>query len=114
MSDSDNGRTIAIITYILHLVGACTGLLSIVALIVNYVVKDDHGPLMASHHTWMIRTFWYTLLAFFICAVLFVTVIGIPLAYLLGLAAWLWYIYRHIKGLIDLSSDKSMSATAWF
>jgi len=114
MSDSDNGRTIVIITYILHLIGACTGLLSIVALIINYVVKDDHGELMASHHAWMIRTFWYTVLAFVVCIGLVLTFIGIPLAWLLGVCAWLWYIYRHIKGLIDLSSDKSMSATAWF
>jgi uncharacterized membrane protein len=111
---SDNGRTVVIITYILHLIGACTGLLSIVALIINYVVKDDHGELMASHHEWMIRTFWYTLLAFVACFCLIITVIGIPLAWLLGLAAWIWYIYRHIKGLIEFSSDRPMSATAWF
>jgi len=111
---SDNGRTIVIITYILHLVGACTGLLSIVALIINYVVKDDHGGLMASHHEWMIRTFWYTILGFVVGWLLIITVIGIPLAWLVWLGSWLWYIYRHVKGLIELSSDKSMSATAWF
>lgn len=110
---SDSGRTVVIITYILHLVGACTGLLSIVALIVNYVAKDEHGEMIASHHTWMIRTFWYTVLAFVICFALVLTFIGIPLAWLLGVLAWLWYIYRHIKGLIDLSSDKTMSSTAW-
>lgn len=111
---SDNGRTIVIITYILHLVGACTGLLSIVALIINYVVKDDHGEVMASHHEWMIRTFWYTILGFIIGWCLIITIIGIPLAWLTWVATWLWYVYRHIKGLIELSSDKTMSATAWF
>jgi len=111
---SDNGRTVAIVTYILHLVGACTGLLSIVALIINYAVKDDHGEMIASHHAWMIRTFWFTLLGFVVGWALILTVIGIPLAWLLWLGSWLWYIYRHIKGLIELSSDKTMSATAWF
>jgi uncharacterized membrane protein len=110
---SDNGRTLTIVTYVLHLVGACTGLLSIVALIINYVVKDEHGELMASHHAWMIRTFWFTLLGFAICVVLFITVIGIPLAWLGCIGLWVWYIYRHIKGLIDLASDKPMSPTAW-
>lgn len=110
---SDNGRTLVIVAYVLHLIGACSGLLSIVALIINYVVKDDHGEMMASHHHWMIRTFWMTLLAFVVCFGLVLTIIGIPLAWLLGLAAWVWYIYRHIKGLIDLSSDKTMSPTAW-
>ncbi|HEY3645874.1 MAG TPA: hypothetical protein VGM16_11100 [Gammaproteobacteria bacterium] len=111
---SDNGRTIVIITYILHLVGACTGLLSIVALIINYAVKDDYGEVMASHHRWMIRTFWFTVLGFIVGVGLFITVIGIPLAWLMCVATWLWYIYRHIKGLIELSADRSMSATAWF
>lgn len=114
MSDSDNGRTLVIVAYVLHLVGAVSGILSIVALIVNYVVKDDHGELMASHHAWMIRTFWLTLLAYLICFALVFTIIGIPLAWLLGIAAWIWYIYRHIRGLIDLSSDKPMSANRYF
>jgi uncharacterized membrane protein len=110
---SDNGRTMVIVAYVLHLLGACTGLLSIIALIMNYVCKGDHGDLADSHHTWMIRTFWFTFLAFFICFVLVITIIGIPLAWLLGLAAWLWYIYRHVKGIIFLMDDKPMSATAW-
>ena len=114
MSSSDNGRTMVIISYVLHLLGACTGLLSIIALVINYVVKDEHGELMASHHAWMIRTFWFTVLGFVICCVLFITVIGIPLAWLGWICTWLWYIYRHIRGLIDLSSDKPMSATSWF
>ncbi|HEX2668255.1 MAG TPA: DUF4870 domain-containing protein [Gammaproteobacteria bacterium] len=110
---SDNGRTLAIVAYVLHLVGAVSGILSIVALILNYVVRDEHGELMASHHNWMIRTFWITVLAYVACFVLVITIIGIPLAWLLGIGAWIWYIYRHIRGLVDLSSDKPMSATAW-
>ena len=110
---SDNGRTMVIVTYILHLIGACTGVLSIVALIINYVAKDEHGEMIGSHHAWMIRTFWYTLAGFVVGWLLIITVIGIPLAWLLWLACWVWYIYRHIKGLIELSSDRTMSATAW-
>lgn len=110
---SDNGRTVTIVSYILHLVGACTGLLSIVALIINYAVKDDHGEMIASHHAWMIRTFWFTLLGFVVGWALILTVIGIPLAWLVWLGSWVWYIYRHIKGLIELSSERTMSATAW-
>lgn len=114
MSDSDNGRTMTIVAYVLHLLGAVSGFLSIIALIINYVAKGEHGELMDSHHAWMIRTFWLTLLAYLICIVLVFTIIGIPLAWLLGIAAWLWYIYRHIRGLVDLSSDKPMSATSYF
>jgi uncharacterized membrane protein len=111
---SNDGRTMVIVAYVLHLIGACTGLLSIVALIINYVAKDEHGELIASHHAWMIRTFWFTVLGFVIAWALIFTFIGIPLAGLLAFAAWLWYIYRHVKGLIFMLDDKPLSAAAWF
>jgi uncharacterized membrane protein len=114
MSENNRGRTITIVAYILHLLGAITGLASIVGLIINYVKRGEDGPLMDSHHNWMIRSFWYALLACFICFILVFTVIGIPLAWLGFLATWVWYIYRHIRGLIDLADDKSMSAESLF
>src|ERR1700742_2037686 len=106
---SDNGRTITIVAYVLHLLGAMFGLPSIIALIINYVVKSDgHGEMIDSHHAWMIRSFWYAFLGCIISWVLVVIFIG-----WLGLAlVWLWYVYRHIRGLIDLAENKSMSATA--
>lgn len=110
MSETDNGRTVTIVAYILHLLGAITGFPSIIALIINYVVKGEHGELIDSHHTWMIRSFWYAILGCLVCAVAFVTVIGIPLAWIGIIAVWLWYVYRHIRGLIDLSSNKVMPA----
>jgi uncharacterized membrane protein len=36
------------------------------------------------------------------------TFIGIPLAYLVWSIAWLWKLYRLIKGLIDLNDNKVM------
>lgn len=111
---SDSGRTVTIIAYVLHLLGAMFGLPSIVALIINYVVKNDaHGEMIESHQAWMIKSFWYALLGCVICVALVITVIGIPLAWLGGLAIWVWYVYRHIRGLIDLADNKSMSATSW-
>jgi uncharacterized membrane protein len=108
MSDSDRGRTITIVAYILHLLGAITGLLSIIALIINYVKRGEDGPIMDSHHNWMIHSFWYAILGCVVCALLFITVIGIPVAWLGLVAVWVWYIYRHIRGLIDLSDNKTM------
>lgn len=108
MSESDNGRTITIVAYILHLLGAITGLASIIALVINYVVKGEHGEMIDSHQSWMIKSFWYAILGCLVCGLLFVTLIGIPLAWLGLILIWLWYIYRHIRGLIDLSSNKTM------
>lgn len=112
MSESDGGRTITIVAYILHLVGAITGLASIIALIINYVAKGDHGEMIDSHQNWMIKTFWYAILGCFICMVLFFTIIGIPLGWLGLLVIWVWYVYRHIRGLIDLSNNKTMPSAS--
>ncbi|HEV7165924.1 MAG TPA: DUF4870 domain-containing protein [Gammaproteobacteria bacterium] len=112
MSGSDGGRTVTIVAYILHLLGAITGLLSVIGLIINYVVKGDHGEMIDSHQSWMIRSFWYAILGGLICGALFITVIGIPLAWLGLIVIWLWYIYRHIRGLIDLAEGKTMSGSS--
>lgn len=40
--------------------------------------------------------------------VLFITLIGIPLAYLVWGVAWLWKLYRLVKGLADLNANKAM------
>jgi uncharacterized membrane protein len=110
MSGSDNGRTITIVAYILHLLGAITGLASIIGLIINYVVKGEHGEMIDSHQSWMIKSFWYAILGCLISGILVITVIGIFLGWIGFIAVWVWYIYRHIRGLIDLSSDKTMPA----
>ena len=114
MSGSDGGRTLTIVTYILHLLGAVSGFTSVIALIINYVVKGDHGEMIDSHQEWMIKSFWYAILGFVICTILVLTIIGIPLAWFGGLAIWVWYVYRHIRGLIDLSNDKTMPSSALF
>ena len=39
------------------------GITYIIAVIINYVKKDDvKGTWLESHFTWQIRTFWYSLL----------------------------------------------------
>ena len=111
MSGSDNGRTITIVAYILHLLGAVTGLPSIIALVINYVVEGEHGEVMDSHQRWMIRSFWYAILGGIICGLLFITIIGMLFAWLGLIVIWIWYVYRHIRGLIDLTSDKPMPNT---
>ena len=40
--------------------------------------------------------------------VLFMTIVGIPAAFLLWTVAWLWKLYRLIKGIVDLNDNKPM------
>lgn len=85
------------------------GLFSFLPLIVNYLKRGDtEGTFVRSHHTWQIRSFWWYLLWMVVGMVLFMTFIGIPLAWLVWIGAWLWKAYRLLKGIIDLNANKPM------
>ena len=86
-----------------------TGWPSIIAVIINYVKRSDtRGTWLESHFRWQIRTFWFAVLWVLIAAVLFVTVLGIPIAWVLALLLGLWVLYRIIRGWIALGSGKAM------
>jgi uncharacterized membrane protein len=113
--------TLAHIIYGLHAFSALTGLLSpamivtafltgwpsIIAVILNYVKRSDvRGTWLDSHYSWQIRTFWFALLWLAIGAVLFITVVGLPVAFVLWFATGIWVLYRIIRGWLALSSEK--------
>ncbi len=86
-----------------------TGWPSIIAVIINYAKRNEvRGTYLDSHFGWQIRTFWYTLLWLVIAAMLFITVIGIVLAYLVAVCAGIWVVYRIIRGWIALNDGRSM------
>lgn len=86
-----------------------TGWPSIIAVIINYIKRGDVcGTYLDSHFGWQIRTFWYALLWMTIAAILFMTVIGIVLAYIIAVGAGIWISYRIIRGWIALNEDRSM------
>jgi uncharacterized membrane protein len=85
------------------------GALSWIPLIINYVKRGDTaGTFIYSHHSWQIRSFWWYFIWVIVGLVLFTTVIGIPLAWLVWSIAWIWKLYRLIRGLIDLNDNKVM------
>ncbi len=110
MTDQQKGHGMAIAAYILHLLGAITGILSIVALIINYVKRGDDGTMMDSHHSWMIRTFWWAILWCLLIGASYLVVIGFAVGWIGFAIVWIWYVYRHIRGLIYLTEDKPMPA----
>ena len=86
-----------------------TGWSSIIAVILNYVKRRDvRGTWLDSHFGWQIRTFWYTLLWLVIAAMLFATIIGVVLAYILVVVTGLWVIYRLVRGWLALNERRSM------
>lgn len=85
------------------------GALSFIPLILNYLKRDDtNGTYLRSHHSWQIRLFWWYVVWLVLGGLVFATLIGIPLAGLIWLAAWVWKAYRLIRGFLDLNADRAM------
>ena len=99
-------RTMALVAYILHLIGSVTGVLSIGALILNYFRRNEYTDALASHHRYMIRTFWWTVFWLVIGWITWWMFIGTVFC----VAAWCWYVYRHIRGLVALANGERMPA----
>jgi uncharacterized membrane protein len=71
------------------------------------------GTFLESHFSWLSRTFWWGLVwivVFGLVSVLLViTVILIPVAYLLYLGLFVWYLYRVVKGWIRLNKGQPIA-----
>ncbi|MGH8414369.1 MAG: DUF4870 family protein [Gammaproteobacteria bacterium] len=110
MNTAEKGHGVTIVAYVLHLLGAITGILSIVALIINYVKRGDDGVNMDSHHSWMIRSFWWAILWCVLIGASYFLLVGFIFGWIAFAIVWIWYIYRHVRGLLYLSEDKPMPA----
>lgn len=87
------------------------GAFSWIPLIINYVKRSDStGSFVYTHHSWQIRSFWWYFFWMIIGGILFATIIGIPLAWLVWSIVWVWKAYRLIKGFLDLNANKPMPA----
>ena len=85
------------------------GIPSIIAVVINYLKRADaSGTYIESHFRWQIRTFWFSLLWVVVAAVLFITILGIPLAIIVLFAAGLWAIYRIARGWLALRNRRPM------
>jgi uncharacterized membrane protein len=119
----NNLVTLTHVVYALHAFSAVTGLTtaafvvtafltgwpSIIAVIINYVKRGDtRGTYLESHFSWQLRTFWWALLWVLIAGLLFITLIGIPVAWALFVGTGIWVLYRIIRGWLALLSQKPM------
>jgi uncharacterized membrane protein len=122
-SPNSNLVNLTYLIYGLHLFSAVNGVLtsafvvtaflsgwpSLLAVLINYVKRDaTRGTYLESHFRWQIRTFWFALLWLVIGAVLVVTVIGIPLAWIMVMLVGLWVLYRMLRGLARLIDGAPM------
>jgi uncharacterized membrane protein len=117
--------TIANLVYALHtfaivvgiagtatVVGSFVGSVpSIAAVILNYVKRSDaRGTWLESHYRWQIRTFWFSIVWVLLAGLLFVTLIGIPIAMAILVAVTLWLVYRITRGWLRLRDRRPMYA----
>ena len=97
-------RQLAMIIYILYLVGFATGgVTTIVGLVLAYVNRDGAPDWLRSHYSLQIRTFWIYLLYFSISVICLVVVIGIPMV----IAASIWFIVRCALGINHLLNKQA-------
>ena len=86
-------------------------LIGIVAVIVCYVKRDEaRTTWVASHFTWLIRTFWWSFLWDMIGVCLFITLIGIPFAWAIWVITAIWVIYRVVRGYLLFKDSKPIPA----
>ena len=103
-------RQYTMIIYILYMAAILVGITSIVGVIMAYVKRADFaGTEYEDHITYLIRTFWISLIGYLIGAVLSIVGIGI----IIIIAVGIWYIYRSIAGFIKFNDNKPINAMGW-
>ena len=106
-------RAMPAVVYALYILGLFHGLTLIIGLVMAYVLRGNAGPANASHYTYLIRTFWISLIWMVIGGGIVLVgiplsfiLIGIPLLWLGGVVcflAWLWAMVRCIIGAVRLA-----------
>lgn len=106
-SKDEAAKTSALIAYGLMILGLFTGLFWLVGAIWAMVKKGEAaGSLFEDHYSNIIKTFWWGFGLSIVGFVLAFVVIG----YFVLLAVWIWSIYRIIKGLAKITSNKSYNS----
>lgn len=122
MASLQDNKNLTYILYGLYIAAIFSaGILAIVAVVINYVkLQDVKGTILESHFQWQIRSFWWYLLwnviaiaSFFLILLMYKSawwgVIAPTLCFGIMGIAWIWSIYRAIRGLITLSEDRPIS-----
>jgi uncharacterized membrane protein len=111
----------ALVAYILFGVAALAGfaghgflsLVGIVGVVVAYVSRGDlRGTWAESHLTWLIRTFWWSLLWNVLVGlvVLGTLFLGYPIAWVIWVATAIWVIYRVVRGFLLFNDRRPIPA----
>ena len=87
-----------------------TGWPSIIAVIINYVKRNEvRGTWLESHFAWQLRTFWYAVLWAVVMILMGITLVGLPLAAVLFAGVTIWIVYRIVRGWMSLAQQRPMT-----
>ena len=112
-------RAMPAVVYALYILGLFHGVTLFIGLIMAYVLRGGAGPVMASHYTWQIRTFWIALIwgvigcgIVLVGAVLSIILIGIPIVWagaMVCLGAWVYAMVRCVIGAVRLADGQPVA-----
>jgi uncharacterized membrane protein len=98
-------RQLTLITYVLYALAWMNGITGVVALLINYIKREDAaGTLYESHFTWQIRTFWWSLAWGLLGGITVLIGVGFVILAVAGI----WSLYRLVKGLLNWNDYKPM------
>ena len=100
-------KTLTAVNYGLYAAALVFPITAIVAIVINYVKRDDAvGTWLESHFRWQMRTFWFGLLWAALGVITYVIIIG----WVILIGDTIWVIYRVVKGWLNLNDNKPMYA----
>ena len=98
------GSGMAMLVYILYMVGIVFALISLIGVIIAYINKSDAPHWLKSHYQFQIRTFWIGILFGLVGLLLTVIYIG----WLLIFLSVIWLVIRCVKGFKYLDSNSAV------
>jgi uncharacterized membrane protein len=100
-----SAKNVTTVIYALYAASFFLGVTAIVAIIMNYVKKEDMtGTFLESHFRWQIRSFWYGLLWLLLGALTLLIGVG----FIVWGVTYVWLIYRIVKGWLRLNDNRPM------
>jgi uncharacterized membrane protein len=109
VKDQDSSRVLAIVAYVLFLIGWPTlHMATIGGVILAYVQRGEvRGTIWESHFEAIISTFWTSLIAGAVGILLCVTIVGLIAGVPMLIGLVIWFLYRSIRGLLHAIESKA-------
>lgn len=105
---TESDRNFSYIVYGLYIAGVLIMLLPIIGLIMAYIKRNEVGGILQTHLNYCIGTFWKASVFWCISLFLIVTIVLAPIAWVVAMLTFAWYLARCIKGIILLSKGQSV------